>query len=176
MKIAPTLEGGLRVDAEIADDWILLEAIVDDAMGRKDRLADRLGKLVTDESLTEDWREFVVPDLDADFQSDIASVALAVEKARGQSGKLRATSESQETAAQFGTAFSTKPVSRWKIDTSSAPAMMWTPVPSTIWPVQGISAPNSTAPCNRSCSIMSWSDFNEQASPRGVGKTGCSPS
>lgn len=98
MKIAPTLEGGLRVDAEIADDWILLEAIVDDAMGRKDRLADRLGKLVTDESLTEDWREFVVPDLDADFQSDIASVALAVEKARGQSGEaaghLRITRDS----------------------------------------------------------------------------------
>lgn len=100
MKIAPTLEGGLRIDAESSADWLLLETIVDDAMGRRDRLADRLGKLIGDESVAEDWREFVVPDLDEEFQSAIACVALATEKARekaiGGSGHLRITRDQAE--------------------------------------------------------------------------------
>lgn len=85
MKIAPTLDGGLRIDAESASDWLLLEAVVDDAMGRGDRLAERLGRLVNDESVAQDWRDFVVPELDEAFQSDIAAVALSLENARGKS-------------------------------------------------------------------------------------------
>lgn len=81
MKILPTLEGGLRIDVEDGADWQLLAAIADDAVDRKTRLADQLGGLVTAEEIAEDWREYIIPDLDAAFQSDIARVAAAIQQA-----------------------------------------------------------------------------------------------
>jgi hypothetical protein len=79
VKILPTLEGGLRVDAEERSDWHLLAAIADDAVDRKTRLADQLGGLITAEETADDWREYIIPDLDSAFQSDIARVAAAIQ-------------------------------------------------------------------------------------------------
>lgn len=81
MKILPTLEGGLRIDAEDRSDWHLLAAIADDAVDRPTRLADQLGGLITAEEIAEDWHEYIVPDLDEAFQSDIARVAAAIQRA-----------------------------------------------------------------------------------------------
>lgn len=81
MKILPTLEGGLRIDAEDRGDWHLLAAIADDAADRPGRLADQLGGIITAGEVADDWREFIIPDLDAAFQSDIARVALAIQQA-----------------------------------------------------------------------------------------------
>ena len=81
----PTLEGGLRVDAEDPDDWLLLTGIAHDALSCDENLAGRLGSLVTDSELAEDWREFIIPDLDEAFQSDITHVAAAVSAARLES-------------------------------------------------------------------------------------------
>ena len=81
MKILPTLEGGLRIDAEDRSDWHLLAAVADDAVDRPTRLADQLGGLITAEEIAEDWYEYIVPDLDAAFQSDIARVAAAIQQA-----------------------------------------------------------------------------------------------
>lgn len=92
MKILPTLEGGLRIDAEERTDWHLLAAIADDAVDRETRLADQLGGLITAEEVAEDWREYIIPDLDAAFQSDIARVAAAIQNAHdacnGEAGLL----------------------------------------------------------------------------------------
>jgi hypothetical protein len=92
VKILPTLEGGLRIDAEDRADWHLLAAIADDAVDRKTRLADQLGGLITAEEIAEDWREYIIPDLDAAFQSDIARVAAAIQIAHdasnGEAGPL----------------------------------------------------------------------------------------
>jgi hypothetical protein len=85
VKILPTLEGGLRVDAEERADWYLLAAIADDAVDRKTRLADQLGGLITAKEIAEDWSEYIVPDLDAAFQSDIARVAAAIQMAHDAS-------------------------------------------------------------------------------------------
>lgn len=80
----PTLQGGLRIDAEDADDWNLLRAIVADAADEKEDLASRLGGMVKEQSLVEDWQEFVVPDLRESFQDHLAEVGAAVESASYQ--------------------------------------------------------------------------------------------
>lgn len=83
MKAMPTLEGGLRIDTEDADDWELLRAIVTDATPRRngDDLAERLGNLISEEAGAEDWKEFVVPDLREAFQDELAQVGAAIESA-----------------------------------------------------------------------------------------------
>lgn len=92
MKILPTLEGGLRIDAEDHADWHLLAVIADDAVDRKTRLADQLGGLITAEEIADDWREYIIPDLDVAFQSDIARVTAAIQHAHevfdGEAGLL----------------------------------------------------------------------------------------
>lgn len=84
MRILQTLEGGLRIDAADGEDWNVLGGIPHDALDRAEPLADRLGGLVADEELAEDWREYIVPDLDEAFRSDVAHVAAAVAAARSQ--------------------------------------------------------------------------------------------
>jgi hypothetical protein len=81
MKIAPTLEGGLRIDPETAEDWHILRAIILDANGHETDLASRLGGLVTDERIAEDWQDFVVPDLRESFTDDLHRIYAAIEAA-----------------------------------------------------------------------------------------------
>ena len=81
MKVAPTLEGGLRIDPESPEDWHILRAILMDANGADTELADRLGEMVTDEKLAEDWRDSVVPDLRDAFADDLHRVQAAIEVA-----------------------------------------------------------------------------------------------
>ncbi|MGD7652164.1 MAG: hypothetical protein ACQCXQ_03045 [Verrucomicrobiales bacterium] len=80
----PTLEGGLRIDAEGAGDWALLDALAGDA-GQSD-LARRLGELVTEDEVAEDWREFVVPDLADAFSKDVELVAKRITAAKAGCG------------------------------------------------------------------------------------------
>lgn len=81
MKIAPTYEGGIRIDAQTPEDWHYLRAIIQDANGCDVDLAGRLGNLVTDEKVAEDWQEFVVPDLRESFADDLHHVSAAIETA-----------------------------------------------------------------------------------------------
>jgi hypothetical protein len=81
MKVAPTLEGGLRIDPETAEDWHVLRAILIDANSHDTDLATRLGGMVTDERVAEDWREFVVPDLRESFADDLNQIQAAIESA-----------------------------------------------------------------------------------------------
>ena len=81
MKAMPTLEGGLRVDAEDAGDWELLRCIIADANGCEADLASRLGGLISEEAGGPDWEEYVVPDLREEFQDELAQVGAAIESA-----------------------------------------------------------------------------------------------
>jgi len=88
MKALPTLEGGLRIDAEDASDWELLRSIIVDANGGEADLASRLGGLISEEAGGPDWEEYVVPDLREEFQDQLAQIGAAVEAAtfHAQSG------------------------------------------------------------------------------------------
>jgi len=86
MKVMPTLEGGLRIDAEEDDDWKLLLGITHDAVSCDERLANRLGNLIADEEVAADWREFIVPDLEEAFHADLAHVAISIAAAHVDSG------------------------------------------------------------------------------------------
>jgi hypothetical protein len=82
MKAMPTLEGGLRIDAENPTDWAVLRSIVADAGASNSvDLASRLGGLISEEAGAEDWREYVVPDLRESFQDDLAQVGANIESA-----------------------------------------------------------------------------------------------
>jgi hypothetical protein len=86
MKIMPTLEGGLRIDAEDDADWMLLHGITHDAVSCDEHLAQRLGKLITDDEVASDWREFIIPDLDEAFHADLSHVAASIAAARVDCG------------------------------------------------------------------------------------------
>ena len=95
MKAMPTLQGGLRIDAEDPDDWDLLRAIIADA--QESDLASRLGSLISEEAGAEDWEELVVPDLREGFQDNLAEVGASIEAAivhaDGEPGPLWITPE-----------------------------------------------------------------------------------
>ncbi len=78
----PTLEGGLRMDIEDASDWHLLAGIVHDAISCEEPLADRLGNLITDADVTGDWKDFVVPDLDEQFNHALRHITSVIASAR----------------------------------------------------------------------------------------------
>lgn len=79
MLIAPTLDGGLRIDAETSSDWLVLEMICTDAANMPGKpLTDRLAShMETDE----DWEQFVTPDLRNHFSDQIAHVSQSISSA-----------------------------------------------------------------------------------------------
>ncbi len=81
MKIAPTIEGGLRIDPENDIDWHLLRSIMLDANASNQDLAARLGNLISHEKISEDWQDIVVPDLRESFSDDLHHVYAAIETA-----------------------------------------------------------------------------------------------
>ncbi len=81
MRIAPTLEGGLRIDPETPDDWLILHAILLDANGAEPDLAEQLGGMVTHERLAEDWQDIVVPDLRESFSDSLYHIQAVIDTA-----------------------------------------------------------------------------------------------
>ena len=81
-----TLEGGLRLDTEDDSDWQLLVGITNDAVSCDENLAKRLGRLITDEDVAADWQDYVVPDLEDGFNSDVQHVTNVITTARYESG------------------------------------------------------------------------------------------
>jgi hypothetical protein len=81
MNIAPTIEGGLRIDPETPEDWHILRAIVIDASQSQNDLASNLGNLITDDRIADDWKENVVPDLRESFSDDLHHIQATIEAA-----------------------------------------------------------------------------------------------
>lgn len=75
------MEGGLRIDAEDAIDWQLLQSICHDALGHETQLASRLGAMIKDPSVQEDWQHFVIPELAGSFHAAIHHVAASLQQA-----------------------------------------------------------------------------------------------
>ena len=86
------MEGGLRVDLEEPTDWLLLRHLIDDACQREQSLAQELGDQILEPEISEDWMEFVVPDLEEQFATSLEKVrevmAKAVEDYDGGCGSL----------------------------------------------------------------------------------------
>jgi len=83
VNVGPTLDGGLRIDADDAADWAVLRCIALDARGLPVDLATRLGRLIRDEPEPGDWEEFVVPELRAQFDGQLELIGRAIESALG---------------------------------------------------------------------------------------------
>lgn len=78
MKVAPTLQGGLRIDAETPLDWMMLRCILPDARSGGLDLADRLSAPMADDEDAEDWRDYVVPDLRDGFNAQLEGIERAL--------------------------------------------------------------------------------------------------
>ncbi len=81
MTVMPTLEGGLRIDADDEGDWELLRSVITDANSSESDLASRLGGLMSDDALAVDWEELIVPDLREGFQDELAEIGASIESA-----------------------------------------------------------------------------------------------
>lgn len=77
MKAAPTLDGRIRIDLEDAIDLAVLRAIVADAHGRDGDLATHLADGI-DPALSEDWADYVLPELQASFNGQLETIAGAL--------------------------------------------------------------------------------------------------
>lgn len=91
MNVIPTLEGGLRIDADSEMDWHVLESIHPDAnLGATD-LASRLGLPMESDPHADDWKEFVVPELQDGFRDQLHRVALMIGDARKEAKEGKAS-------------------------------------------------------------------------------------
>ncbi len=92
--MAPTLEGGLRIDADSLTDWMILELICADATSLPgpplyDQISSRMEQ-------NEDWKEFVVPDIVTQFNDQVTFVSRAISAAprdEGHAGSIFITKE-----------------------------------------------------------------------------------
>ena len=81
MKVAPVLKGGLRIDVESSMDWMVLRCIPYDARGGGLDLADRVSAPMSGDEGIEDWRDYVLPDLRDEFNTQLAAIEAAVDAA-----------------------------------------------------------------------------------------------
>ena len=81
MKVAPTLQGGLRIDVENALDWMVLRCISYDARGSGPDLANRVSSAMAGDKSIEDWKEYVLPELRDSFNSQLDTIEAALARA-----------------------------------------------------------------------------------------------
>lgn len=98
MKVGPTLQGGLRIDVENSLDWMVLRCIPYDARGGGIDLADRVSAPMAKDKGIDDWREFVVPELQDGFNSQLETIekALAGTADDDEPGQVFITKEEAE--------------------------------------------------------------------------------
>jgi hypothetical protein len=98
MRVAPTLDRSLRIDAENATDWLVLEMICTDASQMPDEpLADKLALYM---AADEDWAELITPELADQFSSQIIHVSRSIstaDKALDLTGSLFIKAEDANT-------------------------------------------------------------------------------
>jgi len=96
MKLAPTLQGGLRIDADCAEDWLILDAICADAAALPgpplyDQLSENMEK-------DPDWEEFVAPEIRSQFSDQIVHVSRAISSAQRDENQVGAVFVSKNDA------------------------------------------------------------------------------
>ena len=93
MNLTPTLQGGIRLDMESTLDWARLEMIVIDAVNNDEDLALTLGSRMV---MEEDWKDYVLPDLQHSFNEQLSYVNQEIKKARSgenKEGEIHITTE-----------------------------------------------------------------------------------
>ena len=81
MNVAPTLQGGLRIDVETPLDWMMLRCIAYDARGADLDLADRVSASMEEDEGMADWQEYVLPEIRDTFNSQLESIEAAIAEA-----------------------------------------------------------------------------------------------
>lgn len=93
MRIDPTECGDLRIEIEDALDWARLELITIDGARLEGKLGSSLGAKM---KMDDDWKSYVLPDIDQAFSEQIQFVNREINAARSESpqqGELHITSE-----------------------------------------------------------------------------------
>jgi hypothetical protein len=99
MRLAPILRGGIRIDADSLDDWMVLNAICTDAANLPgvplyDRLAQKMPR-------DPDWEEFVAPDIRSQFSDQIDHVSRAISSASKDEEYAGSVFITREDASQW---------------------------------------------------------------------------
>lgn len=98
MRVAPTLDKSLRIDAENATDWLILEMICTDASQHPSgSLAHKFGNHMCAD---DDWEELITPELQDQFNQQITHISRAIssaEKADDLSGSVFISAEHADT-------------------------------------------------------------------------------
>lgn len=79
MKVAPTLDGRIRIDVESQLDLLVLRSIRTDA--ETGNPEERLREVMARSEAREDWEEFVLPDLLSSFEKQLEQVDLSLRDA-----------------------------------------------------------------------------------------------
>ncbi|WP_018970211.1 hypothetical protein [Rubritalea marina] len=96
MTVAPTLDKGLRIDVDSATDWQVLDMICTDAsLKAGSSLAESLGGFMEDD---EDWAELMTPELDDQFNAQVAHVSKTISSAKKENDLTGSVSISREDA------------------------------------------------------------------------------
>ena len=93
MKITPTLQGCLRIDIESSVDWARIEMICIDASKLNSLLSVTLAEKMTVEA---DWKNYVMPDLDAAFSEQTSTIYSLIKTSRSkgsENGEIHITPE-----------------------------------------------------------------------------------
>jgi hypothetical protein len=85
MKLAPSPDGGLRLEVESSADWHLLLGILHDAQGAGFDLASHTAGRMARTADWRDWEELVLPDIREEFLAQLKTVLIAIESARLES-------------------------------------------------------------------------------------------
>jgi hypothetical protein len=99
MRIAPTLEGGLRLDLEQPLDWLVLRSIITDARQSGTSAAERAAGEMADQ---EDWRDFVMPELAEAFGGQLTVVEKSLRSLQPATGIAELFITPQEADAWYG--------------------------------------------------------------------------
>ncbi|MFC4992776.1 DUF2017 family protein [Rubritalea tangerina] len=79
MRVAPTLDRSLRIDAENPTDWLVLEMICTDASQMPDEpLAEQLSLYMCAD---DDWADLMTPELSEQFNEQVLHVSRAISTA-----------------------------------------------------------------------------------------------
>ncbi len=82
MKAFPKPGREIQLEVENEGDWRLLTQLLADAATHDFDLAAEVCSGMVDDDITEDWREFVVPDLRDAFDESLARVVRMIDEAR----------------------------------------------------------------------------------------------
>ncbi len=82
MKAAPTIDGRLQIIIEEDQDWLALDLIIHDSVtGNREDLCEHLSSELKER---QDWEDYIRPDLETHFSSQIKQLKKFLDESRDQ--------------------------------------------------------------------------------------------